>query len=393
MSVPARDAARPHMAALAEALGKAGAIRTRPWVDVFATVPRHVFVPRWYEQETNDRGITVWRQRSAADEAALADVYRDVTLVTGLDPATAQQVDEDAWTGIPTSSSTLPSLMAGMLEDLGVQDGHRVLEIGTGTGYNTALLCARLGDERVHSMDVDQALVDAAQERLRDAGYVPHLMAGDGTQQCPTSQTFDRIIATCSVPSIPAAWIDQLRPGGVLVTDVALGIEGGLVRLSRGADGLARGFFTTTAGRFMPARSDALTYPVPERPERRPATGARPTGLTAAEIRSNYPLRLVLAFQMPGTEVVYYVDDNTGETAFQLQRGDGSWARVPLVGDNQGMVTFGGDEGLWKQAEEAWAWWNSAGRPAQDRFGYARDSDGSAYAWHLPSGSRWQLPT
>ncbi|MGW1056332.1 methyltransferase domain-containing protein [Streptomyces sp. NPDC002521] len=312
MSVPGRDVARPHMATLAEELGKAGAIHTQEWADAFATVPRHVFVPQWYEQETNYRGITVWRQRSVGDDEALAAVYRDVTLVAGLDPATAKQVDEDAWTGMPTSSSTLPSLMAGMLEDLGVQDGHRVLEVGTGTGYNTALLCARLGDERVHSLDVDQALVDAAQERLRDAGYVPHLMAGDGTQLCPTAQTFDRIIATCSVPSIPAAWIEQLRPGGVLVADVALGIEGGLVRLSRGADGLARGFFTTTAGRFMPARSDALTHPVPERPERPPSTGARPTGLTAAEIRGNYPLRLVLAFQMPGTEVVYYVDDSTG---------------------------------------------------------------------------------
>ncbi|MER6076146.1 hypothetical protein ABT187_46930 [Streptomyces sp. NPDC001817] len=141
----------------------------------------------------------------------------------------------------------------------------------------------------------------------------------------------------------------------------------------------------------MPARSEARTYLAPERPEQPAATGARPTGLTAAEIRRNCPLRLVLAFQMPGTEVVYYVDDNTGETSFQLQRGDGSWARVPLTGDNQGMVTFGGDEGLWKQAEEAWAWWDNAGRPAQDRFGYTREADGSAYAWHTPSGSRWNL--
>ncbi|MGW1000500.1 methyltransferase domain-containing protein [Streptomyces sp. NPDC002520] len=391
MSVPAHGTARPYMAALAEELSEAGAIRTRPWAEAFATVPRHVFVPEWYEQETNDRGITVWRRRCTADEGALAAVYRDVTLVTGLDPATAEQVDAGAWAGIPTSSSTLPSLMAGMLEDLGVQDGHRVLEIGTGTGYNTALLCARLGDERVHSVDVDEGLVDAAQQRLRGAGYVPHLMAGDGTQGYPSSRPFDRIIATCSVPSIPAAWIDQLRPGGLLLTDVALGIEGGLVRLSHSADGQTRGFFTTTTGRFMPARSEARTYPAVERPARPPATGARPTGLMAAEIRSNYPLRLVLAFHLPGTEVVYYVDDNTGETSFQLQRDDGSWARVPLAGDNQGMVTFGGDEGLWKQAEEAWVWWNAAGRPAQDRFGYAREPDGRAYVWHLPDGSRWNL--
>ncbi|MFI2199907.1 methyltransferase domain-containing protein [Streptomyces sp. NPDC020192] len=392
MSLPDWCVAHPHMAALAGELKRAGAIRTRAWADAFATVPRHVFVPHWFEQETDERGITVWRQRSVDGEGALTAVYRDVTLVTGLDPATAEQVDADAWTGIPTSSSTLPSLMAGMLEDLGVQDGHRVLEIGTGTGYNSALLCARLGGERVHSVDVDQALVDAARDRLRGVGFDPQLLPGDGTQGYPDAGFFDRIISTCSVPSVPTAWIDQLRSGGVLLTDVALGIEGGLVRLSVDAEGRARGFFTTTAGRFMAARSDARTYPSAERPERPSATGARPTALTAPEIRSNYPLRLVLAFQLPATELVYYVDDMTGEMALQLQRGDGSWARVPLTGDNQGMVTFGGDEGLWKQAEEAWAWWSGVGRPTHDRFGYARETDGSAYVWHLHDGTRWNLP-
>ncbi|WP_245790925.1 methyltransferase domain-containing protein [Streptomyces monashensis] len=349
-------------------------------------------MPQWYEQETDDRGIAVWRHRSIADEGALGDVYRDETLVTALDPMTAQRVADDAWTGVPASSGTLPSLMAGMLEELTVEAGHRVLEVGTGTGYNAALLCARLGDELVHSMDVDQALVDVARQRLASVGYEPQLLPGDGTQGYPTGGPFDRIIATCSVPSVPTAWIQQLRPGGILVTDVALGIEGGLVRLSVGADGRARGFFTTTAGRFMAARSEARTNPSPERPERPPATGPRPTGLTAAEIRANYPLRLVLAFQLPGTELVYYVDDKTGATALQLQRGDGSWARVPLTGDDQDRVTFGGDEGLWKQAEEAWAWWNSVGRPAQDRFGYARETDGSTHVWHLHDGTRWNLP-
>jgi hypothetical protein len=92
---------------------------------------------------------------------------------------------------------------------------------------------------------------------------------------------------------------------------------------------------------------------------------------------------------MPDSELVYYVDDTEG-TSIQLQRGDGSWARVPITGNTE-LVTFGGEEGLWKQAEEAWAWWNYADRPAQDRFGYVREPGGSAYAWYLPDGSRWNL--
>lgn len=381
-------AARPYAQDLTGQLRQAGAIRTQSWAEAFAATPRHAFVPSWFEQETNDRGITVWRQRTVTDEASLAAVYRDVTLVTELDPETAEQVEPGAWTGIPTSSSTLPSLMAGMLEDLDLQDGQRVLEIGTGTGYNAALLCARLGDEFVHTIDVSPELVNAAQERLAGIGYRPQFLPGDGTLGHPAAP-FDRIIATCSVPSIPDAWIAQLRHGGIIVTDIALGIEGGLVRLSRSADGCARGFFTTTSGRFMPARGDARAYPAPQRPERAPQAGARPTALTAARIRSHYPLRLLLAFHLPGAELVYHVDETHG-TAIQLQRGDGSWARVPLAGDT-GMVTYGGDEDLWKQAEAAWEWWATEGQPSQDRFGYARETDGTAYAWYLPDGTRWNL--
>ncbi|MGI5353291.1 methyltransferase domain-containing protein [Streptomyces sp. CA-250714] len=388
----ALDRVRPYMTALADELTKAGAIRTRPWAEAFAAVPRHLFVPRWFEQETNDKGIAVWRERRATDtDDDLAAAYRDQTLVTALDPATAEQVDDTAWTGVPTSSSTLPRLMADMLEDLTVEDGHSTLEIGTGTGYNAALLCARLGEQLVHTVDVDPLLVEAARQRLADAGHMPQLAVGDGTHGYPTDEPFDRIIATCSVPSIPDAWLAQCKPGALLITDVDLGIEGGLVRLTAAGQARAVGHFTSTTGRFMAARTDATTYDTPQQPERAPATATRPTTVTAADIRANYPFRLLLAFHLPGAQLVYHVDD-AGTMALQLQHADGSWARAPLGGDNSAAVTYGGDSDLWQQVEAAWRWWNDAGQPPQDRFGYAREADGSAYVWHIPDGTRWDLP-
>lgn len=109
MTDPTLEAARPYMAALADELTKAGAIRSPEWAEAFATVPRHAFVPEWYEQEANDRGIAVWRRRQAyTTDTGLAAVYRDTTLVTALDPDTVKQVDESAWTGVPTSSATRP---------------------------------------------------------------------------------------------------------------------------------------------------------------------------------------------------------------------------------------------------------------------------------------------
>ncbi|MFD7531039.1 methyltransferase domain-containing protein [Streptomyces sp. NPDC059849] len=388
MSAPTIDHARPHMSALADELTRSRAIRTPPWAEAFRSVPRHLFVPRWFAQETNDRGIAVWREHRGTETADdLAAVYRDQTLVTALDPDTAEQVDDTAWTGIPTSSSTLPSLMAGMLEDLSVEDGDRVLEIGTGTGYNSALLSARLGEQLVYSVDIDPDLVLAAQDHLSSAGFMPRLVPGDGTRGYPTGETFDRIIATCSVPAVPAAWIEQSRPGTILVADIALGIEGGIVRLEVDEQGRALGHFTETAGRFMAARSEARTYPTPQRPERASETGTWPSAVTAADVRSHYPFRLLLALRLPGAELVYHVDDS-GAMALQIQDPAGSWARLPLGGDGVGAVTYGGDPGLWTRAEDMWRWWNDAGRPSHDRFSYAREADGSTHIWHIPDGTR-----
>ncbi|MFG2722936.1 methyltransferase domain-containing protein [Streptomyces sp. NPDC048416] len=388
MSATPHYAARPHLADLVEELKAKGAIRSEPWAEAFATVPRHVFVPRWYEQETNDRGITVWRLQHSIHEDRLPQVYRDTTLVTALDPNTAEQVDTNAWTGFPTSSSTLPSLMAGMLEDLTIEDGHRVLEIGTGTGYNAALLCARLGDGLVHSIDIDRALIATARERLAQINYRPQIIDGDGRDCFPTGIEYDRIIATCSVPHIPPAWIDRTRPDGIILTDLDLGIEGGLVRLSVDADHRAFGHFTASGGRFMPARSEATAYPRRDRAPLAPETATRATTVTAADIRSNYPFRLLLALELRDAELVYHSADD-GTMSIQLQQPDGSWARTPFVGD--ATVTHGGLPGLWQKAEAAWAWWNEHGRPSQDRFGYAREPWGTARAWHIPTGRHWDL--
>ncbi|WFB08552.1 methyltransferase domain-containing protein [Streptomyces sp. LX-29] len=386
---PARDEIRPYLSALVDGLRAAGALRTPQWADAFGKVPRHLFVPQWYRQGTDEKGIAVWERADTSDRAAwLSAVYSDQTLVTALDPVTAAQVDDRAWTGVPTSSSTMPGLMAGMLEDLGVEDGHRVLEIGTGTGYNAALLSARLGAGLVHSVDVAPDLVEAARGRLAQIGYTPHLAAADGRDGYPDQTSFDRTIATCSVPGIPSAWVEQSRTGGVILADIALGIEGGLVRVTVDEERRAVGCYTATGGRFMAARGDALAYPHQAHAPQVAETGTRPTTVTAADIRSHYPFRLLLAFHLPSAELVYHADDD-GTVALQIQQPDGSWARTPLAGP--ATVTYGGPPELWQQVEDAWTWWNAHDRPAQDQFGYRRDPDGSHHAWHTTTGRRWLL--
>ncbi|MEU3600517.1 methyltransferase domain-containing protein [Streptomyces sp. NPDC006798] len=383
------DVARPHLTSMVEALRAARAIRTEPWVEAFSAVPRHPFVPRWYEMGSADDGISVWRMVDADDERRLALVYRDETLVTALDPATAERVGEHTWTGIPTSSSTLPSVLAGMLEDLDVEDGDRALHIGTGTGYLVALLCARLGEKSVFSIDIDPATVDSAREHLAQVGYEPRLTFGDGRKGYPDAGPFDRIIATCSLPGLSDELMTDTRPGTVIVTDIGLGIEGGVVRLVVDGNGRASGRFTTAGGRFMPARSGAATYSPAEPLDYAPEAATRTTGVTGLDLRSNYAFRLLLAAELRETEFVYHSDERTGTVSIQLQRPDGSWARSPIAGEP--TVTFGGTPSLWRRVEHLWAWWTENGRPEHDRFAYVREPDGSAYVAHHDSGRRWPL--
>ncbi|MEU3163063.1 methyltransferase domain-containing protein [Streptosporangium sp. NPDC006930] len=281
---------RRRLEAMVAGLKQSGALVSPRWVDAFTHVPRHVFVPHLFTQEIDGRGITVWCPLDGGDREAWLDAaYSDTTLVTALDEDTVEPTDNGGMTGFATPSSTAPSLMARMLEDLRVEDGQRLLEVGTGTGYNAALLSYVLGDQRVHSVDIHPALVEAARERLASVGFKPALVSGDGRHGFPEHAPYDRIIATCSVTAVPRAWLEQTRPGGVILTDVASGIEGGLVRLSVGEDLCAEGRFTPTTGRFMPSRHGERTYEQPRRPTYAPVSGTRYSMVNAAVSRPTTP--------------------------------------------------------------------------------------------------------
>ncbi|MGK5529090.1 rRNA adenine N-6-methyltransferase family protein [Streptomyces sp. URMC 129] len=163
MTDPDSPSATALRAALARRLSEQGHIRSAAWRRAVEAVPRHVFVPHFYQQVGRD-----WEKTAEGDPGHLATVYEDRALTT--------QVTE----AVPTSSSSQPSLMLRMLEALDVAAGHRVIEIGTGTGYNAALLSERLGSDHVTTVEVDRLLAELAEARLRACGYGPTVVAADG---------------------------------------------------------------------------------------------------------------------------------------------------------------------------------------------------------------------
>jgi protein-L-isoaspartate(D-aspartate) O-methyltransferase len=109
-----------------------------------------------------------------------------------------------------------PYVVAYMTEKLGVGPEHRVLEVGTGSGYQTAVL-SRLAREVV-SIERYRTLVDVARRRLESLGFNnADIVAGDGFEGVPERAPYDRIMVTAAAESIPPALIDQLGEGGVMV--------------------------------------------------------------------------------------------------------------------------------------------------------------------------------
>lgn len=133
-----------------------------------------------------------------------------------------------------------PYIIAAMTEALGLQGGENVLEIGTGSGYEAAVL-AHIA-RAVHTIERIPSLAQRARETLRRLGYDSvHVIEGDGTLGWKPAAPYDAIVATAEGPRIPPSLRAQLRPGGRLVMPVADRECGqALVRMIRGDDGKDR---------------------------------------------------------------------------------------------------------------------------------------------------------
>jgi methyltransferase of ATP-grasp peptide maturase system len=373
---------------LVDSMHQVGALSDPRWIDAFSQVPRHVFVPRFFLP--GDRG---WTAVDRHDTGWLDAVYSDRVLVTQLDE------DPARWRsarlagpvpGTPTSSSSMPSIMAIMLEELRVTEGNGVLEVGTGTGYNAALLCHRLGSANVSTIDIDPLLRDQARNRLADCGYFPACAACDGADGLPADAPYDRVLCTCAVSVIPTSWLDQTVPGGLIVTTLNRPLGAGLVRVVVSRKGNGYGRVLARDGRFMPLRAHRMASTGRLLAAvRHEAAQTRPTDLSIRTVlnpgsRFEFFAGLVLPQAAPA------VDPDEPEATF-LVHPDGSWIRHESE-DSRHLVTQGGPRRLWDLLEQGYQDWQELGGPDRDRFGLtvARDHQriwldepASAHSWPL----------
>lgn len=166
-----------------------GTVRTASVEQALRSVPRHVFLP----------GVDL--RTAYADEAVALKWHR----------------------GRALSTISQPTMVASMLEMLDVHRGARVLEIGTGSGYNAALLSQIVGDSGVVvTVELDAELAELASSRLGSAGYgAVEVHTGDGHAGWPAAALYDRIVVTASAPGPEQSWVEQLADGGRMVVPLA----------------------------------------------------------------------------------------------------------------------------------------------------------------------------
>ncbi len=149
-------------------------------LDAMSRVPRHLFVP----------------------DAVRADAYGDFPLPIG-DGQTISQ----------------PYIVGFMTQALEVEPHHRVLEIGTGSGYQAAILAELASD--VYTIEIVPALADRARKTIADLGYKNvHIKTGNGYLGWPEHAPYDRVMVTAAPDAVPRPLIEQLRVGGLMAIPV-----------------------------------------------------------------------------------------------------------------------------------------------------------------------------
>ncbi|MEU9306972.1 methyltransferase domain-containing protein [Streptomyces sp. NPDC048256] len=333
--------------------------RSSPWRSIVARTPRHKFVPQWWEIADGQ-----WTLREPDNEEEwYRAAYADRSLITRVGRIHADCASSDVHpTGRPTSSATLPSLTVQMFEHARMEESDELLDIGTGSGYGTALAARLLGADAVKSVDVDSYLVEAARDRLAAVGPKPTVQTVDATGPLPfQAGQFDRIVATVSVRSVPPSWLHVLCPGGRLVTTIAG--TSLLITAEKQDDGSAKGrvewgragFMHTRHGADYPPGLSGLLAAAHDQEGEDVTTGPYPV----IDVANAWDLDSMLSLTAPDIEHAYREEGDRRIAV--MAHADGSWARASAVGTERPTVHQGGPRRLWDLLDEVRTYWLSHG--------------------------------
>ncbi|MFD0278054.1 methyltransferase domain-containing protein [Kitasatospora sp. NPDC127111] len=336
------------------------------WAPAFDAVPRSLFLPDLIWAHDMATGKSRPLERTEDEPGWLAAAAADIPIVTQWDDGEHRGVEPGT---VPTSSASMPSLVASMLDDLQVEPGMRVLEQGTGTGWNAALLAHRLGDANVTTVEIDPDIASRARAALERAGYRPRVVCGDGALGWMDGAPYDRITATYGLRAIPRAWVEQVRSGGRILAPFGTHYSNAdaLVRLTVHGDGTASGPFLQPV-EFMKMRSQRLVRP------QNPAGGGTVTETTTSATLPAHgrfdPFPFASGLRL--RDVVHAVQPHQdgARTLWLYSLTVPAWAAATFRdGEDAHMVRQYGGRRLWDAFEQTLTWWRQAGEPGVERLG------------------------
>lgn len=349
------------------ALIEQGVLNSTVLKQAFFVVPRDAFVDYYFEQEGTS---LVWKRIEAPGTNASKElkdiwyrtIYSDRALVT--------QIDEQ---GRPISSSSMPSVMAMMIEALSVERGHRLLEIGSGTGYNAALLALVAGENHlVTTIEIDPELASNAKQRLDQMmGPGINVIAGDGLHLSGDT-IYDRVLATGSWACVPPSWINALAPGGQLVMDLRGDFTGGLLLFQKASDGTVIGHFLPEGDAvFMPLRphNGSLMRPAIELNGSIVEETTISSALFSPESLRNTDAALWLQCHFPHLRLRrQYAIDTRALTLYLIDPEQQTTVVIRQQDSDIWHITVYGTYPLWSQVYDSYQQWKQANRPKRDQY-------------------------
>lgn len=349
------------------------------WDAAYDAVPRHRFLPErvWLGDE-----LTACT-RAESPEEWLRAAYADEPVVTQINDGETPP-DGDRW---PSCSASAPSLVFRMLGMLNIRSGDRVLEIGTGTGWNAGLLAHRLGAGLVTTVEVDPALANQATVNLKAVGLEPTVITGDGATLGVDIRP-DRFVATCSVRSVSPSWVAGMAPRGIMLLPWETPwLCFGLLRLTANSDGSASGrFHPHSAFMLMRGqRTDLRIFRDVVRDEHVPeerATQLPPWAVTG----DDWDALFAIGLQLRDVWWTWHEDPDVEGVASRLwvaTTDATSWAAIDWDGhtDERFTVWEHGPRRLWSEVEAAYHWWATVDRPGSQEFGMTVSDDGRHTPW------------
>ncbi|MFE2534954.1 protein-L-isoaspartate O-methyltransferase [Streptomyces sp. NPDC059371] len=381
-------------AAMVARLEKEGSLRLGAVRDALLTLPREVLMPQAYVRRSGPGeepprwNLLDWSVPQDRPEL-LGLLYDGASVLIQHDGEQLLGRARGTRSGASiTSMSTVMGLTVELLEELDLRPGLRVLDVGTGAGVTAAVACQVCGDQGVVTLDRDRHLTDAAAARLADLGFRPQVVCGPGAQGVP-GREFDRIFVSYTVECVPTALVEQLAPGGTLLTHVTSASPSwpGLAVVRRTTGGhvtaeLRAVGFAHRAGHGM-ARI-WLSEELRQRMATEPGTWTQRSRLTPPA-DSDRGFWLAADHLLGGL-----VRDFGSEHLAIAAPGCGSWMRAEPVGRQRWSVTVQGPRDIWKEIHDLADRWRAARSP--DRYRLSFDADGGQRASSRCGRLSWQLP-